>query len=123
MEKNAQTISNGSAMIDLHGAIRRRAEEIYVRNGKVPGRDLENWAQAEKEICRELGARGRRVAIIIKVNGIDHAGEYRADLCDGYTPGEFSEGEPVEVRIDGDRMFVRRPNGKELETRVVKRVG
>ena len=27
---------------DLHEAIRRRAEEIYIRNGKLPGRDLEN---------------------------------------------------------------------------------
>ncbi len=122
MEKDAQPISNGSAMIDLHEAIRRRAEEIYVRNGKVPGRDLENWAQAEKEIRGEAEPRGRRVAIVVKVNGVDHVGEYRADLSDGYTPGEFSEGEPVEVRIEGDRMFVRRPNGKELETRIVKRV-
>jgi len=37
----------------VHEAIRRRAEEIYVRNGKIPGRDLENWAQAEREILRE----------------------------------------------------------------------
>ncbi len=109
-------------MIDLREAIRRRAEEIYVRNGKVPGRDLENWAQAEKEVRGEAEAPGRRVAIIVKVSGIDYGGEYRADLSGGCTPGEFSEGEPVEVRIDGDRMFVRRPNGEELETRIVKRV-
>ena len=122
MGKNARTLSDGSAVLDLHEAIRRRAEEIYIRNGKVPGRDLENWAQAEKEIRGEAEPPGRRAAIVIKVNGVDHVGEYRADLSDGYTPGEFSQGEPVEVRIDGDRMFVRRPNGKELETRVIKRV-
>jgi hypothetical protein len=26
---------------DLHEAIRRRAEEIYFRSGKIPGRDLD----------------------------------------------------------------------------------
>ena len=31
--------------LDLNQAIRRRAEEIYERNGKRPGRDLENWAR------------------------------------------------------------------------------
>ena len=122
MEKNGRTILNGSAMIDPHEAIRRRAEEIYVRNGKVPGHDLENWAQAEREVRSEAEASGRRKAIVIKVAGVNHVGEYRDDLADGYVPGEFGQGEPVEVRIDGDRMFVRRANGKELETRIVKRV-
>src|ERR1700690_1567258 len=39
---------------DLHELIRRRAEEIYFRNGRAPGRDKENWAQAEREIAQEL---------------------------------------------------------------------
>ena len=42
------------APTDLQEAIRRRAEEIYIRNGKIPGHDLENWAQAEHEIMREF---------------------------------------------------------------------
>ena len=121
MEKDARTITNGSAIIDLHEAIRRRAEEIYIRKGRVPGHDLENWAQAEKQV-REEAESGRRLAIVVKINGIHHVGEYRAELSDGYTPGEFNQGEPVEVRIEGDRMFVRRANGKELETRIVRRV-
>ena len=120
MGKNTESATDGSGIVDLHDAIRRRAEEIYVLNGRIPGRDLENWAQAEREIRRETP--GRRTAIVIKIAGVNHVGEYRADLPDGYVPGEFTRGEPVEVRIDGDRMFVRRPNGKELETRIVKRV-
>jgi len=39
---------------DLHEAIRRRAEEIYVRSGRIPGRDVENWAQAEREILHSV---------------------------------------------------------------------
>ena len=34
--------------------IARRAREIYQRNGAQPGRDLENWLQAEVEMKREL---------------------------------------------------------------------
>ena len=97
---------------DLHELIRRRAEEIYVRNGRVAGRDMENWAQAEQEILRESaqadnpqdgrrGHRGWRADI----------GEYNADLS-GYTPGEFTKGVPVPVRFQGDKMFVKRPNGR-----------
>jgi hypothetical protein len=41
-------------------AIRIRAEEIYIRNGRIPGRDLDNWTQAETEILRELGSLERR---------------------------------------------------------------
>ena len=111
---------------DQHEMIRRRAEEIYIRNGRIAGRDLENWAQAEKEIMAEAAERAaaqvsHRAAIVVTVAGVKYVGEYDAALSDGYTPGEFAKGTPVPVRFDGDKMFVRRPNGKELEARIVKK--
>jgi len=105
---------------DLHDAIRLRAEEIYHRNGKIPGRDAENWSQAEAEILRELSAAPHRTAIAVKVDGVQYVGEYTPDSSDGYHPGEFAAGAPVPVRIAGDKMFVLRRNGKELETTIVK---
>lgn len=118
------TGSNQIALPDLQEAIRRRAEEIYVRGGRVPGRDMENWSQAEREIMSELAERSAaRKAIVVKVEGVQYLGEYDPALSGGYTPGEFVAGTPVPVRFDGDRMFVKRPNGKELETRIVKKVG
>ena len=33
-----------------HAEIAARAEQIYVESGRVAGRDLENWVQAEKEL-------------------------------------------------------------------------
>jgi hypothetical protein len=46
------------------GAIERRARDIYVAHGSQPGRDVENWLQAERELLEELGRgkarRGRR---------------------------------------------------------------
>jgi len=110
---------------DQDDAIRRRAEEIYLRSERIAGRDLENWAQAEKEILAEAAERAaaqpsHRAAIVVTVNGVKYVGEYDPASCDGYTPGEFAKGTPVPVRFDGDKMIVSRPNGKELEARIVK---
>jgi len=109
---------------DQHELIRRRAEEIYFRNGRIPGRDLENWAQAEQEIRRESAEPpARRTAIIVKVNGAEYVGEYTPASSDGYLPGEFGPGASVRVRFHGDKMFVKRPNGKILETTIVQKIG
>jgi hypothetical protein len=107
---------------DRHEAIRNRAEEIYIRNGKVPGRDLENWMQAEDEILHEAASTHRK-AIVVKVNGTHYVGEYEPGSSGGYTPGELARGSHIPVRFTGDKMFVKRRNGMELETTVVKKVG
>jgi len=107
---------------EMHEAIRRRAEEIYIRSGKIPGHDVENWKQAEEEILREAGERSRRrTAVVVKVNGMRYVGEYTLDSAAGYKPGEFAAGDPVSVRFDHNKMFVKRRNGRELETTIVKR--
>jgi len=108
---------------DTHELVRRRAEEIYIRNGRIPGRDLENWAQAEQEILRESAAPSTRRAIVVKVDGVQYIGEYAPESSDGYVPGEFGPGVSVPVRFDGDKMFVKRPNGRELEATIVKKLG
>jgi hypothetical protein len=33
-----------------HDEIRRRAYEIYLERGSLPGQELEDWVQAEREI-------------------------------------------------------------------------
>jgi hypothetical protein len=107
---------------DQQEAIRRRAEEIYIRNGKIPGHDLENWAQAEQEILRESpNPAPRRTAIVVKVNGVAYVGEYDAASSD-YEPGEFGPGVTVPVRFRGNKMLVLRSNGKVLETTIVKKI-
>ena len=108
---------------DLQDAIRRRAEEIYIQSGRIPGRDVDNWAQAEREMLEQAATRNRRAAIIIRVNGVRYVGEYLPELSDGYVPGEFGVGSSVAVRLEGDRMYIRRSNGKELVTRIVRKNG
>jgi len=113
-----------AALDELHDAIRRRAEEIYIRNGRISGCDVQNWVQAEQEILREAAERSsRRTAVVIKVNGTQYIGEYGTESAEGYTPGEFAAGDPVPVRFEGGHMFVQRPNGRELKTTLVKQAG
>jgi hypothetical protein len=111
--------ANPSAQIQE--AIRRRAEEIYFRSGRAPGRDVENWRQAEAEILRESAERAVR-KVVVKVEGVVYTGEYDSASADGYGPGEFQQGQPVAVRLEGDNLFLRRPNGRELRTTVVRKL-
>ena len=108
---------------ELQEAIRKRAEEIYVRNGSIPGRDLENWTQAEAGIAAECGNSRRRTAIVVDVDDLQYVGEYASESCDGYQPGEFGPGQDISVRFEADKMFLKRPNGKELETTIVHKIG
>ena len=122
--KSPGTLKSSNPTSDLQNAIRRRAEEIYERSGRLQGRDVQNWIQAEAELRNESqSATPRNAAIVIKVEGISYVGEYDASSADGYVPGEFEIGGPVPVRLQGDWMYVMRPNGRELQTRVVERMG
>lgn len=124
MQSGQDAVAAGSSpKSDLRELTRQRAEEIYIRNGRIPGRDAENWAHAEEEIRAEFEGASHRTAIIIRVSGVQYVGEYTREAADGYNPGEFAPGAAVPVRLDGDRMFVKRPNGKVLETRIVQQIG
>ena len=121
MDSHSPTHPWPTTPAELHEAIRRRAEEVYFRNGCAPGRDLENWSQAEREILAESAQ--PRKAILVKVDGIQYVGEYTPATANGYAPGEFAPGDRFLVRFEGDKMFVQRPNGRELETTIVQKMG
>jgi hypothetical protein len=108
---------------EVREAIRRRAIELYERSGEVAGHDSENWYQAEAEILRESVGTPIRRAIVVNIQGVVYTGEYECTSADGYTPGEWTPGDPVPVRLSGDKLYLRRPNGRELQTTVVKRIG
>jgi hypothetical protein len=83
---------------------------------------MENWAQAEQEILRESPEPTTRKAIVVKVDGAQYVGQYDPESSDGYVPGEFGPGASVPVRFHGDKMFIKRSNGKILET-TIKKIG
>jgi hypothetical protein len=117
------TRTSGNHSPHLDEAIRRRATELYQRGGALEGHDAENWCQAEAEILRESGTRGVRRAVVVNVRGVVYTGEYESASADGYTPGEWKPGDPIPVRLAGDKLYLRRPDGRELKTTIVKRIG
>ena len=108
---------------EVEQAIRRRAERLYEERGCLPGHEVEDWLRAEAEVLREieLAQPPKPALVVIRFQGASYAGEYDANRCEGYTPGEFRTGAPVEVRFAADHMYVKRPNGKELATKVVRK--
>jgi len=108
---------------EVEAAIRRRAERLYEQRGRTPGHQVEDWLQAEAEVLREIElARAPKPAFVaVRFAGAVYTGEYDANHSDGYSPGEFRTGSPVEIRFAADRMYVKRPNGKELEARIVRK--
>jgi len=114
---------SGSYSPEVQEAIRRRATELYERGGKAEGHDLENWCQAEAEIVREFSRRPTRAAVVVSVEGVVYTGEYEPAAADGYTPGEWKAGDPVPVSLAGDKLYLRRRNGRQLQTTIVKRIG
>jgi hypothetical protein len=114
---------SGNYSSQVQEAIRRRATELYQRSGAMEGRDVENWYQAEGEILRESATHPVRRAVVVNVQGMVYTGEYECKSADGYTPGEWKPGDPVPVRLAGDKLYLRRRNGRELQTTIVKRIG
>jgi hypothetical protein len=106
---------------DVENAIRRRAEKLYEAGGRAQGHEVEDWLQAEAEILREVECPPKLARVAVRFERATYIGEYDAQQCDGYTRGEFRAGAPVELRFVGQTMFVKRPNGKELETKVVRK--
>ncbi|HXM69110.1 MAG TPA: DUF2934 domain-containing protein [Candidatus Acidoferrum sp.] len=117
----AQTSANYSR--ETLEAIRRRATEFYQRSGKLEGHDAENWYLAEAEILRESATHPLRRAVVVTIQGVVYTAEYECGSAEGYTPGEWKPGDPIPVRFDGDKLFLRRPNGRELQTTIIKRIG
>ncbi|MGD0567460.1 MAG: DUF2934 domain-containing protein [Candidatus Sulfotelmatobacter sp.] len=113
----------GNHSAQLEEAIRRRAKELYLQAGGLEGHDAANWHQAEAEILRESAAVGARRAVVVNVQGVVYTGEYESASANGYTAGEWKPGDPVPIRLAGDKLYLRRRNGQELKTTIVKRIG
>jgi hypothetical protein len=109
--------------VALQKAIRKRAAELYWGGGAVPGPDVDNWREAEAEILRETAGHLPHPAVVINVEGVVYTGEYDLGSADGYLPGEWKAGDRVSVRLEGEKLFLRRPNGRELETSIIQRIG
>ncbi len=106
-----------------YDAISARARQLYEQRGSVAGHELEDWLQAESEIDTQI-AEGKPLQpafVAVKIDGVTYTGEYDRTFAGDYHAGEWNQGDPVSVRLEGDKMILRRKNGRELETRIVKK--
>lgn len=71
-----------------------------------------------------LGRRNERIFnYIVQVGEMVYAGEYVKKNIFQYNPAsDFVVNDPVEVHIDGGKMYLKRPDGKELKTKIVKQM-
>ncbi|HCU23763.1 MAG TPA: hypothetical protein DF383_02000 [Deltaproteobacteria bacterium] len=63
----------------------------------------------------------RHYNFIIKSADILYQSEYSAKYVWSHKP-QWIVGDPIEFRIDGDKIFLKKADGKELKTFIVKRV-
>jgi HSP20 family molecular chaperone IbpA len=101
---------------EIQDSISRRAFEIFEANGRVLGRDLENWIQAESELlypaCLHISKSGNALTVRgeltgFKVGDIEVKVEPRRLTVVGKRAtreGEAAE-EPVTAERSGDRIF------------------
>jgi Protein of unknown function (DUF2934) len=108
---------------NLHEAIMRRAHELWELRGRVDGHAEEDWAQARDEVLRWWpGEQAQRPAfIVVKVGDFTYTGEYDPRRCSYYRPGDLGRGSRIPVRFEDDRMYVKLQDGRELETKIVRR--
>lgn len=134
----------------LQEAITRRAGELYQQRGCVDGHALEDWLQAEAEVTAQFRSQenaseekpasesssdaekpkppaldapvSRKSGFFkLKVDDVIYTVEYDPARCDSYRPGMLRKGQPVELRFEDDRIFMKLPNSRELEAKVVKK--
>jgi hypothetical protein len=107
----------------IHEAIVRRARELWEQRGRVDGHAEEDWAQAEAEVRRQLPPTktGRAAFLAVKANGYIYTCRYDRN-SDAYKPGDLAAGEAIQLRFEGEKLYLRLRD-HELETTIVRRAG
>jgi hypothetical protein len=57
-----------------------------------------------------------RRAKVYELSGADLV--YKVDYCGAFQSGKFEIGQVVEYRVDGERLYIRREDGKEYKCKI-----
>jgi hypothetical protein len=60
----------------------------------------------------------REEMLSVQLKDVVYTGECREHIC---KPGQWIVGDPIDVRIEKDEMYLRKPSGGEVKTRIIKR--
>jgi hypothetical protein len=65
------------------------------------------------------GAQGQTVTRNKKVYALQGADlVYEVDYCGAFQAGKFQTGQAVDYRVDGERLYIRRDDGKEYKCKI-----
>ena len=53
---------------------------------------------------------------VFELKGVDLI--YLIDYCGAFQAGQFGLGQAVDYRVDGERLYIRRDNGKEFKCKI-----
>lgn len=59
--------------------------------------------------------------ITVQLNDLALTGLYEKKWKWSFDPGVFVVGDPIQVRLDGNMLFIRRAGEKDLKTRIIRR--
>ena len=60
-------------------------------------------------------------AITVAIDGIAVTGIYEAKWRWSYAPQDLVVGDTIDARIDGKKLIIKRPDGKEFKAKIIKR--
>jgi len=58
----------------------------------------------------------------VVVDGMIYVGSYWPRWKWSYAPTDFVINDPVDISVNGKEMYIRRPKGQELKTKVIQRI-
>jgi hypothetical protein len=58
----------------------------------------------------------------VLVDGMIYVGSYWPRWKWSYAPTDFVINDPIEISVTGKEMYIRRPEGQELKTKVIQRI-
>lgn len=54
MARKPKSTSQSISQEQVNEMIRKKAQEIYEKNGRKPGRDMDNWLEAERIVKKQI---------------------------------------------------------------------
>ena len=61
------------------------------------------------------------VQFVVKFGDLTITGQRELGPFDKSYLEEFVVGDPIDIRIDNDKLYIKRPNSKEIKTKIVRR--
>ena len=94
--------------------------EAAMRNQQTLGPSRIQETEAGTAWVPRVQAR-KRGFFNVKVDHVLYTVQYNPEQCDCYRPGMLQKGQPVELRFEDDKIFLKLPNSKELEAKIVSK--